>query len=98
MKATILPSLDDQAGDEVFDLIDPAGVTSPDTVPVFFHWDHSMLVGYAENVRMEDGNLVADIHLFDNTETVLDWSVGGAVRRVEENIIREFELYCVSDR
>lgn len=93
MSRVIVESMDDQVARGDNDVIDPAGVVSPDSVPIFGGFDHSVdkLLGRATDVRQEGGTLVADV-AFRGPLDEKHWRLGVG------GIVDEYELDSTSGR
>lgn len=111
MRATVvlLPSIEEQreAGDHT--IIDPAGVKiPPEGMPVWANFQFNIpddVMGYAFDIRLEDGRLVADVEMSPDA-TKMDkhfrFSVGGVVgsgrydhRSHAQLVVDSFDLLSV---
>lgn len=86
MRGTVIliPSIDEQLAAGETDVINPSGVTAmPGKAPLFWDNDYQPenVVGTVDNVRVEDGRLVADIEV-----NLWEMSYAGVIKQGRETL------------
>lgn len=82
------------------DILRLDAIKIPVKLPVIRNFEHSIPVGYAENIHVEGNTLKADLEIPDEEQSV--WpAIGFRVLESEKDenghrVIKEMKLYCVS--